>query len=67
MSDELEMPADPVTRRALVVWYDDAENTVSMDAEAFSWLEVPELLRAALDIAEDNLPTRNYDESEPEL
>jgi hypothetical protein len=55
-----EMPPDPVTRRALVVWYDDETNTVSLDDDAFSYLEVPELLRAALDIAEENLPTRAY-------
>jgi hypothetical protein len=55
-----EMPTDPVTRRACVIWYDDDANTVSVDAPEFSWLELPELLRAALDIAEDSLPSREF-------
>lgn len=59
MSDDEtpQMPLDPVNRRALVVWYDDETNTVSLDGCEFTWLEVPELLKAALDIAEENLPT----------
>lgn len=56
MSDEPELPPDPVTQRALVIWYDDETNRVTLDADAFSWLEVPQLLRAAQDIADDNYP-----------
>lgn len=62
MSDEL--PPDPVTRRALVIWYDDAENTVEMDADAFTWLEIPELLRAAQDLADANVPNLAHDTEE---
>lgn len=57
MSDvELPHPG----RRALVIWYDDAANTVEMDAEAFTWLEVPVLLHVAMGIAEENLPCSDY-------
>jgi len=52
MSDELPSP----NRRLLIVWYYDDENRVEVDASEFSWLELPELLRAALDYAEENLP-----------
>ncbi len=65
MNDDL--PPDPSTRRGLIVWYDDALNEVALDADAFTWLEVPELLRAALDIAETNLPvTRAAEDEEAE-
>lgn len=56
MSDELPNPG----RRALIIWYDDAENCVELDDTAFTPLEVPEMLRVALDIAEDNLPNPAY-------
>ncbi len=59
MSDETqdtELPPDPAERRALVIFYDDATNTVELNADEFTWLEVPELLRAALDLAEWNAP-----------
>lgn len=55
MSDDLPNPG----RRALVVWYDDDTNTVEVDASAFTWLELPELLRAAMDYAELGLPTHS--------
>lgn len=54
------------SRRALIVWYDDTTNTVELYDEEFSWLEVPELLRAAMDKAELNLPSTNYEEEETE-
>lgn len=63
MSEETPELPDP-GRRALVIWYSDEGNSVELDAAAFSWLEVPELLRVALDIAEDNLPHPLYDETE---
>lgn len=59
MDDELETPV----RRALVILYDDATNTVEVQAEAFGWLEVPELLRVAMDWAEMNVPGFDYEES----
>ena len=55
MSEEA-MPPDPTERRALVIFYDDDTNTIELAADEFSWLEVPELLRAALDLAEFNAP-----------
>lgn len=61
MSDEM-----PATRRALVIWYDDETNTVELDDSEFSWLEVPELLRVALDAAEMNTATPAYDTEEDE-
>lgn len=56
MSDtsEPEMP-DP-GRRACVIWFDDDTNTVEVEAPDFTWLELPELLRVALDWAEFNAP-----------
>lgn len=50
------MPPDPSQRRALVIFYDDETNTVELSADEFTWLEVPELLRCALDVAEYNAP-----------
>lgn len=61
------MPSDelpPAGRRALVIWYDDDTNTVEVDAAAFTWLELPELLRVALDYAEMCLPGFDLAESE---
>lgn len=55
-----DLPPSP-TRRALVIWYDPSTNEVTVEAEAFSWLELPELLRAALDYAELNLPSCSYE------
>ena len=58
-------PMPPLSgRRALIVWYDDVTNNVEVDASAFSWLELPELLRVALDYAELNLPSFDLEESE---
>jgi hypothetical protein len=51
-------------RRALIVWYDDETNEIELYSEEFGPLEVPELLRTALDLAELALPTPVYDESE---
>jgi hypothetical protein len=56
MSNPAEMPADPSQRRALIIFYDDATNTIEMEDGEFSYLEVPELLRAAMDLAEFNAP-----------
>lgn len=57
MSDELPDPG----RRALVIWYCDDTNTVEVDASAFTWLELPELLKAAMDYAEMCLPQFDYE------
>lgn len=60
--DAIELPAKlpeelvAQDRRALVIYYDDATNTVDLYLDEFTWLEVPELLRAALDVAEFNAP-----------
>lgn len=61
MSDEI-----PVTRRALVIWYDDETNEIELEDDAFSYLEVPELLRCALDAAEMNTPTPAYESEDDE-
>lgn len=69
MSDDaVELPPDPSNRRALVIFYCDETNTVELSADEFSWLEVPELLRAALDVAEWNapVPTDLYETEEEE-
>lgn len=62
---DAELPEFP-SRRALIVWYDDTTNTVELYDEEFSWMEVPELLRAAIDIAEENLPRRYHADDEAE-
>lgn len=69
MSDDAveELP-DP-GRRACVIWFEDATNTVSVDAPDFTWLELPELFRIAQDWAEFNapVPTDLYEtEGEPD-
>lgn len=64
MSDE-ELPEVP-GRRALIIWYDDETNTIEMYADEFGALEVPELLKVALDIAEGELPVPVYDDTEEE-
>ena len=56
----------PPERRALIIWYDDATNTVSLYDDEFSYLEVPELLRAAMDQAEWNAPVPADLETEEE-
>lgn len=58
MSDEL--PGE-TARRILVIYYDDDTNAVEVDASDFSWLELPELLKAAMDYAELNLPSFNLE------
>lgn len=47
---------DMPDRRALIIYYDDERNEVEVYAEEFSPLEVPELLRVALDLSEADLP-----------
>lgn len=64
MSNEI-LPPSP-TRRALVIWYSDETNEVELEAEAFSVLEVPELLRVAMDLAEEYLPTPIHESEEQE-
>lgn len=59
-------PEMPPARRACVIWYSDDENIVEVDARDFSWLELPELLRVALDYAEMQLPSFDLEESEPD-
>lgn len=54
----------PPARRALVIYYDDTLNAVEVDARDFTWLELPELLRVALDFAEYQLPSFDLEESE---
>lgn len=66
MSSELppvrddELPPDPATRRALIIYYDDQTNEVELYSDEFGPLEVPELLRVALDLAEESLPSPLY-------
>ncbi len=61
MSDDLpELPQ----RRALIIFYDDETNEIELCSDEFGPLEVPELLRTALDLAELDLPTPVHDESE---
>lgn len=62
---ESELPDLP-DRRALIIYYSDDDNTVELYAEEFGALEVPELLRVALDLAEADLPTPVYDDTEEE-
>lgn len=64
MSDE--MPLDPVTRRALIVWYDDATCEVDVEADEFTWLEVPELLRQAIEWLDMHLPIPALDTEDPD-
>jgi hypothetical protein len=57
---------EPQFRRALVIWYDDDTNTVEVDASAFGWLELPTLLQTALDYAEMQLPSFDYETESPD-
>jgi hypothetical protein len=61
MSEEM-----PPTRRALIIWYSDETNEIELDDSEFSYLEVPELLRCALDAAELNAPTPAYETEDSE-
>lgn len=61
-------PADlpEMSQRSLVIHWDIATNELWMDTSGFSVLEVPTLLRIALDLAEAAQPTPYFPDMEDE-